>query len=126
MVEAKKEISDDFNKAIIKEIENIKRRCEAKQDSLTEDYIELHKKIKAKSAVVAREQNEIANIFKAFVKKHEASRRAVFVKTIDFYLDSLKEFDFRKILAALEEEIQVLKREAQESQKIEVDRMKYF
>ena len=47
----------------------------------------------------------MANIFKAFVKKHEAAGRKGFIKTLKFYLDSLVEYDYPKILAALEEEI---------------------
>ena len=52
----------------------------------------------------------MVKIFKAFVKKHEADGRTVFIKTLKFYLDSLDEFDFEKILAALKEEIQASKR----------------
>ena len=54
---------------------------------------------------MTKEKTEMANIFKAFVKKHEVGGRAVFIKTLKFYLDSLDEFDFGKILAALKEEI---------------------
>jgi hypothetical protein len=58
--------------------------------------------MRAKSARVTKELNEMANIFKAFVKKHEADGRTVFIKSLKFYLDSLDEFDFEKMLSALE------------------------
>ena len=49
-------------------------------------------------------------MFKDFVKKHEAADRAVFIKSFDFYLDCLKKSAYKKVLAALDEEIQALKR----------------
>ena len=66
----------------------------------------------------------MANIFKAFVKKHEAGGGAVFIKTLAFYLDSLKGFDYKKILEALDEEIQALKRDMKETTKISLERVK--
>ena len=68
----------------------------------------------------------MANIFKAFVKKHELNGRTVFIKTLQFYLDSLEEFDFAKILAALKEEIKATKRAIEETTKKEMDRIKNF
>ena len=82
--------------------------------------------MKAKSARVTKEKTEMAKIFKAFVKKHETGGRTVFVKTLKFYLDSLDEFDFGKLLAGLEEEIKETKRQIEETTKIEMIRIKNF
>ena len=64
------------------------------KQGLPEEYVELLHIIKVKSAKVKLEQAEMVKIFKAFVKKHEADGRTVFIKTLKFYLDSLDEFDF--------------------------------
>jgi hypothetical protein len=45
----------------------------------------------------------MANIFKAFVAKHEAAGKTGLIKTLKFYLDYLEQYDFIKILAALED-----------------------
>ena len=90
-------ISNEFHQAIIKEMEKMKRDLEEKQ-GLPDEYIELHKIIKLRTARVTKEQTEMANIFKAFVKKHQAGGRTVLIKTLEFYLDSLKQFDYQKIL----------------------------
>ena len=66
-------------------------------------------KVKPKIFVAARELADAANIFKAFQKKHEAGGRQVFTKKLDYYLDALK-FDSGKIMAGLDEEIEVMKR----------------
>ena len=68
----------------------------------------------------------MATLFRDFVKKHAAAGRAVFIKNLDFYLDSLNEFDYKTILAALDEEIKALKREMEERTKIEVDKINNF
>jgi hypothetical protein len=47
----------------------------------------------------------MANILKAFVTKEEARGRTALIKTLKFYLDSLDEFNFPKILAGLKDEI---------------------
>ena len=60
------------------------------------------------------------------MKKHEAANRAVFVKTFDFYLDCLKKSAYNKVLAALDEEIQALKRQMEASTKIELDTISNF
>ena len=65
-------------------------------------------------------------MFKDFVKKHEAADRAVFIKSFDFYLDCLKKSAYKKVLAALDEEIQALKREMEASTKIELDIINNF
>ena len=56
-------------------------------------------------------------MFKDFVKQLEADGKAVFVKPLDFYLDTLRQFDYKKILAALAEEIKAQKREMEEMAK---------
>jgi NADPH-dependent 7-cyano-7-deazaguanine reductase QueF-like protein len=63
-------------------------------------------------------------MFKDFAKKHEASGRAVFSKSLEFYLDFLNKSEFEKVLAALEEEILALKRDIEEMTKIEVESIK--
>jgi hypothetical protein len=66
------------------------------------------------------------NIFKVFVTKHEAFGRTAFVKTLKFYLDCLENFDFPKILASLEDEIQASKRAVEETTKLEILRIQNF
>ena len=68
----------------------------------------------------------MANIFKAFVAKHEAAGKTGLIKTLKFYLDYLEQYDFLKILAALEDEIQASKRATQEMTKMETERIKNF
>jgi hypothetical protein len=63
-------------------------------------------------------------MFKDFAKKNEASGRAVFLKSLEFYLDFLNKSEFEKVLAALDEEIQALKRDIEDSTKIEVESIK--
>jgi|688.fasta_scaffold1034892_2 molecular chaperone GrpE (heat shock protein) len=101
----------------------MKRDLKGKQ-RLPEEYEELYQIIKAKTARATKEKTEMANIFKAFVKKHEAGGRTVLIKTLKFYLDSLDEFDFEKILSALKEETQASKRAVEEMTKMEMDRIK--
>ena len=43
--------------------------------------------------------------------KHKDEGRAVFLKGMDFYMDSLSKNDYGKVLEGLKEEIQALKRE---------------
>ena len=102
------------------------RRIEEDKGVLIEDYIELRKRFKAKSARVEREQTEMSTLFRDFVKKHEAAGRAVFMKDIGFYLDSINEFDYKTILAALDDEIKALKREMEDRTKIELEKIKNF
>jgi hypothetical protein len=68
----------------------------------------------------------MAHLLKEFDKKHKADGRPVFLKSLDFYLDSLNAFEFKKMLMALDEEIQALKRELEESNKFELDIIKNF
>ena len=63
-------------------------------------------------------------LVKDFEKKNKAGGRPVFMKSLDFYLDGLKKYEYKKVLVALEEEIQALKRELEEMLKIKVDRIK--
>ena len=114
-----------LHQAIIEEIAQMEKDLEGKQ-GLPEEYVELLHLIKAKSAKVKLEQAEMVKFFKAFVKKHEADGRTVFIKTLKFYLDSLDAFDFEKILTALKEEIQASKRAVEETTKMEMDRIKNF
>ena len=126
MLNSKLDVSDKFSQAMIEEIEKMMRDLEQKQGLLTEDYMELYHRIKAKTATVEREQAEMVSIFSDFVKKHEAGGRPVFIKKINFYLDSLDKHDYKNIRAALKEEIQALKREMEERNKIELVRIKNF
>ena len=65
-------------------------------------------------------------MFNDFVKKQEAADRAVLIQSPDFYLDCLKKSDFKKVLADVDNKIKALKRESEESTKIEFDRIKTF
>ena len=67
----------------------------------------------------------MAKLFENFVEKHsKAGGRAVFIKSLDFYRESLNKFEYGKVLAALDEEIKALKRELKETTKIELDSIK--
>ncbi len=93
---------------------------------LTETYIDFVHKVKAKSIRIQKERTEMEQIFKDFVKKHEAVGRSVFRKSLEFYLDSLNKSEYEKVLTALEEEIQELKSEIEESKKKELASIKEF
>ena len=54
MVEEKLEFSQRFNQSMIEEIDSMTRSNEEKQGLLVDKYIELHQRIKAKSARVER------------------------------------------------------------------------
>ena len=97
-------ISTQLLQAINIEIEFMQRALQEKQ-GLPEEYEELYRIIKARSTRVTKELTDMANILKDFVKKQEARGRKGFIKTLKFYLESLDEFVFTKILAALKEEI---------------------
>ena len=65
-------------------------------------------------------------MFKDFVKKNEAADKVVFIKSPDFYLDCLSKSEFKKVMADIDSKIKALKRESEESTKIELDRIKTF
>ena len=58
-----------------------------------------------------------------FEKKHQAGGRPVFIKSLGFYRDSLNAFEYKKILAGLEEEIQALKNELEKTSKMQMERI---
>ena len=87
-------------------MEKITRDTEEKLGWRTDSYIELHQIIKVSIAKITKERTGMEHLIKDFVKKHKAGGKAVFVNTVDFYLDALQKFEFVKILAALAEEIQ--------------------
>ena len=91
---------------------------------LAEAYIEFIHKVKAKSNRLQKERTEMEQMFRDFNNKHQAAERAVFRKSLEFYLDSLKKSEFEKVLAALDEEMEALKRDIEESIKIEVASIK--
>ena len=66
------------------------------------------------------------DLLKDFEKKHQDGDRPVFVKSFGFYLDSLNAHEFKKMLDGLEEEIEALKRETEETNKIKAEKIKYF
>ena len=66
--------------------------------------------VKPKILVASRELAGAVNILRDFQNKHGAGGKTVFAKTLQFYLDELK-FDPKIIMAALEQEIQVIKNE---------------
>ena len=86
-------ISNQLLKALNLEVELIERTLQEKQ-GLPEEYEDLERIIKASTMKVTKEQMNMMNILKDFVKKQEARGRTALVKTLKFYLDSLDEFDF--------------------------------
>ena len=64
------------------------------------------------------------NLLKEFEQKHKACGRPVFIKSLDFYIESLKAFEFKKILVGLEEEIEALKKEMEDRTVTEVNMIK--
>ena len=111
MFEANLKFSHEFNKAAIKEIQNMMKDFEKRQSMRADDYISLHQRIKAKSARISKEKTEMENMLKEFEQKHKDDGRPVFINSLKFYLDSLDAFEFKKIMEGLEEEIKALKRE---------------
>ena len=78
-----------------------------------------------KSARVHKEKAEMANMFKEFVKKHEADDNVFTIKTLDFYLDSLNKLIWGDT-GGLGVEIKAQKREKGEDTKNRMDRIKKF
>ena len=124
MQKSKIAFSNKLTQAMIEEIEQMKKGFEEKQGMLTDEYISVYHTIKAKSALVKKEQADMEVLLKEFEQKHKASGRPVFTKSLNFYLDCLKTFEFKKLLVALEDEISSLKKEMEESAKTEVDMIK--
>ncbi len=58
--------------------------------------------------------------------KHRDEGRTVFLKGMDFYMDSLSKCDYEKVLEGLKEEILALKRENEEASKLRLEHIKYF
>ena len=85
------------------------KRLQEKNSLCIDEYISLHKKLKAKGARIKKEKFEMEQILKEFKKNRESDGRSVFVKSLDFYLEALKAYDFKMMLAGLEEEINNLK-----------------
>jgi hypothetical protein len=92
----------------------MKQNIEKTKGLPAEAFIEFVHKVKAKSNRLQKERTEMEQMFKDFVNKHEAAGRAVFRKSLKFYLDSLNKSEFDKVLTALDEEIRELKREIDE------------
>ena len=95
-------------------VEEIERQTKSQGEKLewqADQYIELALRIKTKSAVVTRELAEMGDLFRAFQKKHEADGKTVFTKTLQFYLDALNSFDYNKIKVALDDEVQKIKKQ---------------
>ena len=51
---------------------------------LTDEYISLYHRIKAKSAIVRQEQADMENLLKEFEQKHKSGGRPVFTKSLNF------------------------------------------
>jgi hypothetical protein len=81
-------ISNQLLKALNLEVELIERTLQEKQ-GLPEEYEDLERIIKASTMKVTKEQMNMMNILKDFVKRQEARGRTALIKTLKFYLDSL-------------------------------------
>ena len=66
--------SDKLNQGISAEIQIMLKHIEEKH-VLINEYISLRKRIKAKSALVEKEQAEMKQMLKEFEKKHQAGGR---------------------------------------------------
>ena len=119
-------ISGELSQTITNEIEKIKRGIKENKGALAEKYTEFRHRFQAKSAKVMKEKNELDQMFKDFVKDQEAAGRAALMQSPDFYLDSLNKLNHVNVLAALDDQIQVWKRETEDSSKIELDSIKNF
>jgi hypothetical protein len=64
------------------------------------------------------------HLFREFDRKHKAGARTVFDKSLEFYVESLKEFKFNDILTAMQIEIDTLKKKREEMIKTEMDMIK--
>ena len=106
---------NEFNKSMVEEIERQIQHQGEKLAWQIEEYIKLSEKVKAKSVIVTRELAEMGDLFKAFQKKHEENGKTVFKKSLQFYLDALNTFDYKEIKAALDEELDSMKKEIQQT-----------
>ena len=57
----------------------------------------------------------MGDLFKAFQKKHEVDGKTVFKKSLQFYLDALNGFSYKQIKMALDEELESMKKEIQQT-----------
>ena len=104
MVEAKSQLHEELNAAILKAIE---AEFKAQVDNLAfqgEEYEELKIRVKPKILLASRELADVVKILRDFQNKHGADGKTVFAKTLQFYLDALK-FDPQIVMAALNQEI---------------------
>ena len=72
---------------------------------------------------IARELADAANIFRAFQKKNEDGGRQVFTNKLEYYLDALQ-FDSGKVIAGLNEDIEVIKRLIEQTNYFRLTRIK--
>ena len=64
--------------------------------------------------MAAKTLADAENDFKTFRTKHQAEGRQIFAKTVSFFVDAFK-FDSQKVTAALDEEIDAMKRKIEET-----------
>jgi hypothetical protein len=79
----------ELNK-VIKLLNEIESQTQEGDFREIEEFEELKRKVKPKMVVATRALTELVNIFRAFLDKHQNSKRTVFSLTLEFYLDALK------------------------------------
>ncbi len=73
--------------------------------------------------VVKRELSNMESILRDFKDKNEEDGKPLFIKTFGFYLDGLK-FDFDTVMKGLDEEIAAGKREMEEMERMNLEKIK--
>ena len=88
----------------------------------TEAYQDLKHTVKSKLALATRELTEVAKILRDFHNKQLAEGRRGLTKPLEYYLNELK-FGSIKITAGLEEEIEAIERETQQTNQLNLDEL---
>ena len=71
-------VSEKTTKLLLEEIENQNKSNLEKYSYLIEEFEELMRRVRPKMIVITNQFTDIANIFRAFQKKHEDSGISVF------------------------------------------------
>ena len=85
-------------------------------------FEELKMKVRPKMTVVNRELTDMKSIFKDFSDKNQEDGKPVLTKKLAFYLESLK-FDSGKVMGGLDDEITSVKREIEQMNKTNLDKI---
>ena len=114
------EMSQEFTRMMINEIESQFRQQLDDQTRMFEAFEELKTKVRPKMVVVKRELADVAKIFRDFQNKYE---QPVFTKGLEFYLKAL-EYESKTVVDGLDEEIAFHQKEIDKLEQLKLYRIK--